>query len=91
MKVKKEKLARLLDENGMTAAEFAREIGADASEVKKLLNGEAVCQRTAERFINYLGAGLAQGIIDWKALGKKNPLACEAEAERADKGDRGTV
>ncbi|GHV04105.1 hypothetical protein FACS1894211_16750 [Clostridia bacterium] len=79
MKVKKERLLQFLKESEMTATDLAREMGIDVSEVEKMLNGEAVCRKTAERFIHYFGADLAQRYIDWKAIGKKNPLACKAD------------
>ncbi|MDR1093952.1 MAG: helix-turn-helix transcriptional regulator [Clostridiales bacterium] len=75
MKVKKVLLSAFLKKNGMTVAEFALEIGASASEVEKLLNGEAVGVGTARKFIAYVGAGEAARLIDWAAIGKENPFA----------------
>ena len=75
MKVKEKLLRRLLDDYVMSGAEFAREMGVDVSEVEKMLNGEAVGVNTARKFIGYIGADKAQRLIDWDAMGKKNPLA----------------
>ena len=76
MKVKEKLLRRLLDDYVMSSAEFARETGVSVEEVEKMLNGERVGVNTAKRFIAYLGADEAARLIDWKAIGKVNPLAC---------------
>lgn len=59
----------------MTVLEFACEMGVTVSVIEKMLNGEAVEIKTAQLFINCLGAKKASQLIDWDALGKKNPLA----------------
>ena len=44
-------------------------------EVEKLLDGKAVNEETARRFIYYFGADNAAEYIDWAAIGKQNPFA----------------
>ena len=75
MIVKKEKLQAYLDKQEMTAATLARETGVDENEIKTLLNGGAVNEATARRFIYHLGADEAGNLIDWAAIGKQNPLS----------------
>ena len=84
MKVIKEKLLSYLERKGLTAECFARAIGVGVSEIEKLLNGEAVDEPTARKFIYYLGADEAQHFIDWVAINKINPLACEGGEKRSD-------
>lgn len=74
MKVKKEQLQNYLEKRGISAAMFARELGVDENEVEILLDGGAVNEATARRFIYYLGADEAVKMIDWAAIGKQNPL-----------------
>ena len=75
MIVKKEKLQAYFDKQEMTAATLARETGVDENEIKTLLNGGAVNEATARRFIYHLGADEAGKLIDWAAIGKQNPLS----------------
>ena len=75
MIVKKELLQAYLCNHGITAATLAREMGVDENEVETLLNGGAVNEATARRFIYYLGADEAVKLIDWAAIGKQNPLS----------------
>ena len=75
MIVKKELLQAYLCKHGITAATLAREMGIDEKEVETLLNGGAVNEATARRFIYYLGADEAVKLIDWAAIGKQNPLS----------------
>jgi len=70
MKVKKKLLRRLLDDYVMSAAEFARDMDVDVSEVEKMLNGEKVGERTARRFIAYVGPIEAERLIDFGIDGK---------------------
>jgi plasmid maintenance system antidote protein VapI len=84
MKVRKKLLLQMLDENSMTVEGLARNMGVGVGEIKKLLDGQAVDEPTARKFISYFGADDAQRLIDWEALGKINPLACEADKERDD-------
>jgi transcriptional regulator with XRE-family HTH domain len=79
MKVKTDELRKLLKRKGMSIADLARAMGVSAAEVEKMLNGEAVGVNTARKFIRYFTADEAQALIDWDAIGKKNPLACEAD------------
>ena len=74
MKIKKELLQAFLDKYNITAAVLAREMGVAVSEIETLLNGEAVNEATARQFIYYFGADEAVKMIDWTALGKKNPF-----------------
>jgi len=74
MIVKKEKLQAYLDKHEMTTETLARDMGVDENEVKTLLNGGAVNEATARRFIYYLGADEAVKMIDWAAIGKQKPL-----------------
>ena len=73
MKIKKELLQAFLDKYGITAAILAREIGIDEQEIKTLLDGGAVNEATARKFIYYFGADEAIKMIDWAALGKEIP------------------
>lgn len=73
MIVKKEKLQAYLDKHEMTTATLARDMGVDENEVKTLLNGGAVNEATARKFIYYFGADEAMKMIDWAALGKEIP------------------
>ena len=75
MKIKRELLQKYLDERGISAVTFAHELGVDEKEVERLLLGEEVGEATASRFIYYIGADEAVKLIDWVAIGKKNPLA----------------
>ena len=70
MKVKKELLRELLDDYVMSGAEFAREMGVDAEEVEKMLNGERVGENTIRKFIGYVGPVAARRLIDRDAAGK---------------------
>ena len=74
MKVKTELLQAFLDKYGITAAILAREMGVAVAEVEKLLDGTAVGEETARRFIFYFGADEAVKMIDWAAIGKQNPF-----------------
>ena len=74
MKIKANMLLSLMEKKGLTKEGLAREMGVDVSEVEKLLNGEAVIEQTARKFIYYFGADEAQRFVDWEAIGKKNPL-----------------
>ena len=74
MIVKKERLQNYLDDNGITAAQLARNMGDDEKEIQTLLEGSAVNEATARRFIYYLGADEAVRLIDWAAIGKQNPF-----------------
>ena len=73
MIVKKELLQAFLDKYGITAAMLAREIGIDIQEIKTLLDGGAVNETTARKFIYYFGADEAVKMIDWATLGKQVP------------------
>lgn len=75
MKIKKELLRHYLSEQKMTTAILARNMGVNAAEIERLLNGLAVEEETARRFIYYFGADDAAKFIDWTAIGKQNPLA----------------
>ena len=73
MKIRKELLQAFLDKYGITAAILAREMHTDEQEIKTLLDGGAVNEATARKFIYYFGADEAVKIIDWAALGKEIP------------------
>ena len=73
MKIKKELLQAFLDKYGITAAILAQEMHTSESEVKTLLDGGAVNEETARKFIYYFGAVEAVKMIDWAALGKQIP------------------
>lgn len=75
MIIKKELLQHYLSEQKMTTAILARNMGVTAAEIEQLLNGLAVGEETARRFIYYFGADDAAKFIDWAAIGKQNPLA----------------
>ncbi|MDE6586620.1 MAG: hypothetical protein K2K80_08070 [Clostridia bacterium] len=74
MKVKKELIQNYLDKHGIRAANLARDMEMDESEVETLLRGEAVKEATARKFIYFFGADEAVKMIDWAAIGKKNPF-----------------
>ena len=73
MIIRKKLLQAFLDKYGITAAILAREMHTDEQEIKTLLNGGAVNEATARRFIYYLGADEAVKMIDWAAMGKQVP------------------
>ena len=73
MKIKKELLQAFLDKYGITAALLAREMHVDEKEIKTLLEGGAVDEETARKFIYYFGADEAVKMIDWAAIGKPVP------------------
>ena len=74
MKVKTELLQAFMQKNELSAAILAREMGVAVAEVEKLLDGKAVSEETARRFIYYFGADEAVKMIDWAAIGKQNPF-----------------
>lgn len=73
MKIKKELLQAFLDKYGITAAILAREMHINEQEIKTLLDGGAVNEATARKFIYYFGADEAVKMIDWAAMGKQIP------------------
>ncbi len=73
MKIKKELLQAFLDKYGITAAILARDMHVDEQEIKALLEGGAVNEATARKFIYYFGANEAVKMIDWAAMGKQVP------------------
>lgn len=73
MIVKKELLQAFLDKYGITAEILAQEMHVDIQEIKTLLNGGAVNEETARKFIYYFGADEAVKMIDWAAMGKQIP------------------
>ncbi|MDE6868851.1 MAG: hypothetical protein K2J83_06915 [Clostridia bacterium] len=73
MKIRKELLQAFLDKYGITAAILAREMHTDEQEIKTLLDGGAVNEATARKFIYYFGADEAVKMIDWAAMGKQVP------------------
>jgi plasmid maintenance system antidote protein VapI len=75
--VKRKLLLQFLETNGLTIADLAKAIGVNVYEIEKLLRGKTVGVYVARKFIRYFGAEKASGLIDWKAIGKENPLACE--------------
>ena len=81
MKVKTKLLRNYLKRKGMSNDELARAMGVSVAEVIKMLEGKAVGVNTARHFIRYFTADEAQRLIDWEAIGKENPLACDADKE----------
>ena len=73
MIIRKELLQAFLDNYGITAAILAREMHTDEQEIKTLLDGGAVNEATARKFIYYFGADEAVKMIDWAAMGKEIP------------------
>ena len=73
MKIRKELLQAFLDKYGITAAILAREMHTDEQEIKTLLDGGAVNEATARKFIYYFGADEAVKMIVWAAMGKPVP------------------
>ena len=73
MKIRKELLQAFLDKYGITAAILAREMHVSESDIQTLLDGGAVNEETARKFIYYFGADEAVKMIDWAALGKQVP------------------
>ena len=74
MKVKTELLQAFMQKYELSAAILAREMGVAVGEVEKLLDGTAVGEETARRFIYYFGTDEAVKMIDWAAIGKENPF-----------------
>ena len=70
MKVKTELLQAFMQKYELSAAILAREMDVSVGEVEKLLDGTAVGEETARRFIYYFGADEAVKMIDWAAIGK---------------------
>lgn len=77
MKIKKELLQAILDKDKITVGTLARDMCVNATEIEKLLNGEAVNEKMARQFIYYFGADEAARLIDWAAIGKENPFDVE--------------
>ena len=73
MIIRKELLQAFLDKYGITAALLAQEMHVDENEIKTLLDGGAVNEATARKFIYYFGADEAVKMIDWAAMGKPVP------------------
>ena len=81
MKVKVILLKKYMKQKEMSPEKLASVMDVKVSEVEKMLNGEVVTEDTAIAFIEYLGADKAQELIDWEAIGKQNPFACNADKE----------
>lgn len=73
MKIKKELLQAFLDKYGINAAILARDMQVDEKDINELLEGGAVNEATARKFIYYFGAAEAVKMIDWAAIGKPVP------------------
>ena len=73
MIIRKKLLQAYLDKHEMTTAILARDMGVDEQEIKTLLDGGAVNEATARKFIYYFGADEAVKMIDWAAMGKQVP------------------
>lgn len=73
MKIKKELLQAFLDKYGINAAILAQEMHVDEKDMTTLLEGGAVNEATARKFIYYFGAAEAVKMIDWAAMGKQVP------------------
>ena len=73
MKIRKELLQAFIDKYGITAALLAQEMHVDEQEIKTLLEGGAVDEETARKFIYYFVANEAVKMIDWAAMGKPVP------------------
>ena len=87
MKIKTKKLRAYLIRKKMSTEDLAQAMGVSVAEINKMLNGQAVGINTARKFIRYFTAGEAQALIDWEAIGKENPLACEVDKELPDSED----
>ena len=74
MKVKRETVQAFLDKYGITAAMLARDMDVDEREIQTLLSGGAINEATARKFVYYFGADEAVKMVDWAAIGKKNPF-----------------
>ena len=84
MKIKTKLLQEYLQEKNLTVEQLAEDIEISVADLTALLNGEAVDVRPASLFINYFGANKAQEIIDWVAIGKKNPLENDIGVSEVD-------
>jgi hypothetical protein len=73
MRLKEDKIGRLMVRLNWTPRVFAEVIKADIREAYKLLSGEAVGYRTAKAFIAYFKASSAAAFIDFDAMGMKPP------------------
>lgn len=91
MKIKVKRLEAFLAEHGIGATELSRKMDVGVSEIEKLLAGDAADMKTAQCFIEYFGVDTAQGLIDWDAMGKDNPFACEADEECGADGEEGDI
>lgn len=87
MKVKIQKLQKYLKKRGMSNDDLARAMGVSVSEIRKMLEGRTVGENTTRKFIRYFSVEEAQAMIDWEAIGRENPLACEADAEESDEDE----
>lgn len=81
MKIKVKKLKAYLLQHNLSAADLARNMGVDTADIETLLSGDAAKEPVARLFIHYFGADKAAELIDWDAIGKVNPLSCEADRD----------
>ena len=63
MKIKTNVLERYLRHTQMTRTELARLMGVEAAEVDKMLDGRALGEDTARRFIRYFSANKARRYV----------------------------
>ena len=88
MKVKTELLQAFMQKNELSAAILAREMGVAVAEVEKLLDGKAVSEETARRFIYYFGADNAAEYINLAAIGHISSGAVKATCHRLQKNKK---
>jgi hypothetical protein len=87
MKIKIKLLQKYLKRKRLGSGDLARLMNVSVIEIEKMLDGKAVGVNTARKFIRYFTADEAQALIDWEAIGKVNPLACDADKEQPDDED----
>ncbi len=74
MKINGVLLRTYLDKHRLTNGILADKIGISVVETEALLCGEPVTKPIAEKFIRFFGSMESSKLIDWEALGRKNPL-----------------
>jgi len=74
MRIKRDSLLQFIKMSGKDIDCLAREIGIGSLDIEMLLLGQCVGINTSRKFIRYFGARESRNLIDWEAMGKKNPF-----------------
>lgn len=75
MKVKPQLLQDYLEQKKLSEEEFAKKLGIGIEDVRRMLCGDKVGFNTARKFIRFFTPEKAQHLIDWEAIGVRNPLS----------------